>query len=261
MPLAVTYSGTRTEGIEGDSRIGRVLIQTVCRLGGRRACRKRCLLIFGRGFWRLCMRAPRIEKRLRGSASAPPASVAGARGSASKAPLVPRRSAATVGPQHIEAHQADVLAALGRDRTRRLRKCAAISPRRGSASASARSSASSPVTTSRVKKDRARLGAKPSRCRGATGAWFESQLDLDPERLIFIDETWASTNMARRYGRAPKGKRLRVGVPYGHWKTTTFIGALTLRGFIAPFVIDCAVDRLAFETYVDLPLRFSSTWN
>ena len=57
--------------------------------------------------------------------------------------------------------------------------------------------------------------------------------------------------MARRYGRAPRGQRLRVGVPYGHWKTTTFIGALTLRGFIAPFVIDGAVDRLAFETYVD----------
>jgi transposase len=57
--------------------------------------------------------------------------------------------------------------------------------------------------------------------------------------------------MARRHGRAPRGQRLRVGVPYGHWKTTTFIGALTLRGFIAPFVIDGAVDRLAFETYVD----------
>lgn len=57
--------------------------------------------------------------------------------------------------------------------------------------------------------------------------------------------------MARRYGRCPRGQRLRVGVPYGHWKTTTFIGALTLRGFIAPFVIDGAVDRLAFETYVE----------
>jgi hypothetical protein len=57
--------------------------------------------------------------------------------------------------------------------------------------------------------------------------------------------------MARRHDRAPRGQRLRVGVPYGHWKTTTFIGALTLRGFIAPFVIDGAVDRLAFETYVE----------
>ena len=82
-------------------------------------------------------------------------------------------------------------------------------------------------------------------------AWFEGQLDLDPERLIFIDETWASTNMARRYGRCRRGERLRVSVPHGHWKTTTFIGALTLRGFIAPFVIDGPINRLAFETYVE----------
>jgi transposase len=57
--------------------------------------------------------------------------------------------------------------------------------------------------------------------------------------------------MARRYGRCRRGERLRVSVPHGHWKTTTFIGALTLRGFIAPFVLDGAVDRLAFETYVE----------
>jgi hypothetical protein len=44
-------------------------------------------------------------------------------------------------------------------------------------------------------------------------AWFESQLDLDPERLVFIDETWASTNMARTHGRCRRGERLRVGVP------------------------------------------------
>jgi transposase len=57
--------------------------------------------------------------------------------------------------------------------------------------------------------------------------------------------------MARRYGRCRRGERLRVGVPHGHWKTTTFIGALTLRGFIAPFVIDGPINRLAFETYVE----------
>jgi transposase len=57
--------------------------------------------------------------------------------------------------------------------------------------------------------------------------------------------------MARRYGRCPRGQRLHVGVPHGHWKTTTFIGALTLRGFIAPFVIDGPINRLAFETYVE----------
>jgi transposase len=80
--------------------------------------------------------------------------------------------------------------------------------------------------------------------------WFEDQLDLDPERLVFIDETWASTNMARRYGRCRRGERLRVGVPHGHWKTTTFVGALTLRGFIAPWVLDGPINRDAFETYV-----------
>jgi hypothetical protein len=46
--------------------------------------------------------------------------------------------------------------------------------------------------------------------------WFEGQLDLDPERLIFIDETWTSTNMARLRGRAPRGERLRAGIPHGH---------------------------------------------
>jgi transposase len=57
--------------------------------------------------------------------------------------------------------------------------------------------------------------------------------------------------MARRYGRCRRGERLRVSVPHGHWKTTTFIGALTLGGFIAPFVIDGPINRLAFETYVE----------
>jgi transposase len=57
--------------------------------------------------------------------------------------------------------------------------------------------------------------------------------------------------MARRHGRCRRGERLRVGVPHGHWKTTTFIGALTLRGFIAPWVLDGPINRDAFETYVE----------
>lgn len=63
--------------------------------------------------------------------------------------------------------------------------------------------------------------------------WFDAQPDLDPDRLVFIDETWASTNMARRYGRAPRGQRLRSAVPHGHWKTTTFIAGLRLTGLVA----------------------------
>ena len=82
-------------------------------------------------------------------------------------------------------------------------------------------------------------------------AWFESQLDLDPDRLVFIDETWASTNMARTHGRAPRGERLRAPVPFGHWKTTTFVGALRRSGLIAPMVLDGPINRDAFEAYVE----------
>jgi transposase len=82
-------------------------------------------------------------------------------------------------------------------------------------------------------------------------AWFEDQLDLDPARLVFIDETWASTNMARRYGRAPRGQRLRVGIPHGHWKTTTFVAGLRRDGIVAPFVLDGPINRRAFEIYVE----------
>jgi transposase len=80
--------------------------------------------------------------------------------------------------------------------------------------------------------------------------WFEGQLDLDPERLVFIDETWASTNMARRYGRCRRGQRLRSGVPHGHWKTTTLVAGLRRTGMMAPMVLDGLINREAFTAYV-----------
>ena len=82
-------------------------------------------------------------------------------------------------------------------------------------------------------------------------AWFANQLDLDPERLVFIDETWATTNMARKKGRAPKGERLRASVPHGHWKTTTFVAGLRLTGLMAPMVLDGPINGLWFQAYVD----------
>jgi transposase len=82
-------------------------------------------------------------------------------------------------------------------------------------------------------------------------AWFDLQTDLVPERLIFIDETGASTKMARRYGRAPRGERCRAPVPHGHWKTTTFVGALTLGGMTAPMVLDGPMHGAAFLAYVE----------
>ena len=57
--------------------------------------------------------------------------------------------------------------------------------------------------------------------------------------------------MARRYGRAPKGERLRVGIPHGHWKTTTFVAGLRLTGVIAPMVLDGPINGRAFQAYVD----------
>ena len=90
-------------------------------------------------------------------------------------------------------------------------------------------------------------------------AWFEGQLDLDPHTLVFIDETGASTKMARLHGRAPRGQRLRASIPHGHWKTTTFIGALRLTGMTAPMVLDGPMTGEWFLAYVDQVLVPSPT--
>ncbi len=68
---------------------------------------------------------------------------------------------------------------------------------------------------------------------------------------MFIDETWASTNMARTHGRAPKGERLRAGVPHGHWKTTTLVAGLRRTGMVAPMVLDGPIDGATFRAYVE----------
>ena len=67
-------------------------------------------------------------------------------------------------------------------------------------------------------------------------------------RLVFLDETWASTNMVRAYGRAPRGERLIAAVPHGHWKTTTLIAAVRLDGITAPYVL---IDGDTFRAYVE----------
>ena len=94
-------------------------------------------------------------------------------------------------------------------------------------------------------------------------AWRDGQNRLDAARLVFIDgeadrgrrprkpPNGAKTNMARSHGRAPRGQRLSMGQPHGHWKTSTFVAGLTLRGMIAPFVLDRPINRVAFETYVE----------
>ena len=56
--------------------------------------------------------------------------------------------------------------------------------------------------------------------------------------------------MARRYGRAPRGERLRAGVPHSHWKTTIFVAGLRCAGMVAPWVLDGPMNGDAFTTYV-----------
>jgi transposase len=80
--------------------------------------------------------------------------------------------------------------------------------------------------------------------------WSEQQPKLELSRLVFIDETWASTSMTRLRGRAKIGQRLMGKTPHGHWKTTTFVAALRCDGVTAPFVIDKAITGDIFRAYV-----------
>jgi putative transposase len=77
------------------------------------------------------------------------------------------------------------------------------------------------------------------------------QTQIDPERLVFIDETWTKTNMAPLRGWAPLGKRLKTKVPHGHWKTMTFLAALRHDRIDAPWVLDGPINGESFRTYVE----------
>jgi transposase len=73
---------------------------------------------------------------------------------------------------------------------------------------------------------------------------------MDPARLVFLDETWATTNMARRYGRGPRGQRVLDAVPHGRWRTTTVVAALRAGGVTAPLVLEGATNGRSFLAYV-----------
>ena len=81
--------------------------------------------------------------------------------------------------------------------------------------------------------------------------WAERQDRIDPERLVFIDETWIKTNMEPLRGWAPLGERLIAKVPHGHWKTSTFIAALRCDRIEAPWILDGPINAAAFRTYVE----------
>ena len=84
--------------------------------------------------------------------------------------------------------------------------------------------------------------------------WRRHQHRLDPRRLVFIDETWAKTNMARTHGRSLRGERLVAKVPHGRWRTLTFIAALRHGRITAPIVFDQPINGETFKAYVEQAL-------
>jgi len=87
--------------------------------------------------------------------------------------------------------------------------------------------------------------------KAARGVWKARQPSLDPTRLVFIDETGTTTNMARLCGRCNRGQRLVSSIPHGHWKTTTFVAGLCHDRIRAPCVVDGPMDGMTFIAYVE----------
>ena len=81
--------------------------------------------------------------------------------------------------------------------------------------------------------------------------WFAGQLGLDPAKLVFIDETGASTNLARKGGRCRRGRRLRAAIPHGHYKTVTLVAGLRLSGLVAQKAFDRPMNAATFEHWVE----------
>jgi len=81
-------------------------------------------------------------------------------------------------------------------------------------------------------------------------AWQAAQPYIDPEHLVFLDETGVNTKMTRLYGWSPIGNRCNDSAPFGHWKTMTFVAGLRLTGLTAPWVLDGPMNGDAFRVYI-----------
>lgn len=88
----------------------------------------------------------------------------------------------------------------------------------------------------------------------ARAAWRLAAPAVDPDRVVFVDETWASTKMGRTHGYGPRGEPVIDAVPFGHWKTTTFVAGLRASGVVAPVVIDGPITGDLFAAYVEQQL-------
>ena len=81
--------------------------------------------------------------------------------------------------------------------------------------------------------------------------WKRHQGRIHPDRLVFVDETWAKTNMTRTHGWAPRGERLVAAVPHGRWTTMTFLAGLRAGGITAPCVFDGPINGCLFQAWVE----------
>ena len=74
---------------------------------------------------------------------------------------------------------------------------------------------------------------------------------IGPERLVFLDECGALTNMVRLYGRSPRGTRACASAPFGHWTRLTVLGALGHEGVVGAMSVEAATGAAVF----------TPTWN
>jgi transposase len=81
--------------------------------------------------------------------------------------------------------------------------------------------------------------------------WWKVIRHLDPDRLVFIDESGANITLVPRYGRAPKGARCPGSQPRGHYRHLTLFASLSLTGMEAPMIMEGAADRLSFQAYIE----------
>jgi len=68
---------------------------------------------------------------------------------------------------------------------------------------------------------------------------------------MFVDESGVTTQMTRRWGRAPRGERIAEATPQGHWQVLTMLGTMSLRGMVATMTVESATDGDVFLAYLE----------
>lgn len=81
--------------------------------------------------------------------------------------------------------------------------------------------------------------------------WRAAQPKVDPERLVFLDETSLKTDLTRLRGWAHGGERLVEAIPGGKWQTNTLVQAVALDGTRAAMVLDGPINGDSFAGFCD----------